>query len=100
MSETLVLVLAFSAGAVLGAFFYAGLWWTVRKGLTSSRPALWFMGSMLVRTVVTITGFYLVADGQLLRMGLCLLGFILARPVVTRLTKPAETNSRRGQSCI
>ena len=31
MNETLALVLAWLAGGVLGAIFFGGLWWTVRK---------------------------------------------------------------------
>ena len=38
------------AGALLGAFFFGGLWWTVQKGVASERPALWFLGSLLLRT--------------------------------------------------
>ena len=41
----------FVAGALLGAFFFGGLWWTVQKGVTSEQPALWFLGSLLLRTV-------------------------------------------------
>jgi hypothetical protein len=42
MNETVILVLAGSAGLLLGAIFFGGLWWTVRKGLSSKRPALCF----------------------------------------------------------
>ena len=38
----LALVSAWMAGCFLGAIFYGGLWWTVRRGVTSARPALWF----------------------------------------------------------
>ena len=38
------------AGALLGVFFFGGLWWTVQKGVASERPAFWFLGSLLVRT--------------------------------------------------
>ena len=37
---------------LLGAFFFGGLWWTVQKGVTSETPALWFLGSLLLRTGV------------------------------------------------
>ena len=50
MSDILALALAFLAGALLGAFFFGGLWWTVQKGVASERPALWFLGSLLLRT--------------------------------------------------
>ena len=50
MSDILALALAFLAGALLGVFFFGGLWWTVQKGVTSETPALWFLGSLLLRT--------------------------------------------------
>ena len=31
MSDTLALALALFAGALLGTFFFGGLWWTVQK---------------------------------------------------------------------
>ncbi len=44
MNETLTWVLAGVAGLLLGAIFFGGLWWTVRKGASSRRSALWFFG--------------------------------------------------------
>ncbi len=32
---------ALAAGMLLGALFFGGLWWTVRRGLTAGNPALW-----------------------------------------------------------
>jgi len=88
MNETLTLVLVGLAGAGLGAFFFGGLWWTVRKGVSSSRPALWFLGSGLLRMSLVLAGFYFVADGQWKRLVACLVGFIIARFVVMWLTRP------------
>jgi len=79
--------LALAAGLGLGAFFFGGLWWTTRRALTSSRPAAWFMVSFVVRTGVTLGGFYLLGGGHWERLAACLLGFILARMAATRLTK-------------
>lgn len=100
MNEAVVLILSTVAGAALGAFFFGGLWWTVRKGLASRRTALWFIGSLLLRTSVALAGFYFVSDGQWQRLMFCLLGFVIARPVVTRLTRPAGEIPVRGQPCI
>lgn len=94
MNETLTLVLALVTGVLLGVMFFAGLWWTVRKGVSSERPALWFLGSLLLRTIITLTGFYFVARGDWQRLLMCLLGFVIARPIVTRLTRPVETSTR------
>ena len=87
MNETLTLVLALVTGVLLGVMFFGGLWWTVRKGVSSERPALWFLGSLLLRTIITVTGFYFVARGDWQRLLMCLLGFVIARPIVTRLTR-------------
>jgi F1F0 ATPase subunit 2 len=89
MNETLILALGGSAGAVLGAIFFGGLWWTIRNGVTSVRPALWFLGSLLLRMSVTLLGFYFVAGGRWQRLVACLMGFIVARFVVMWLTRPA-----------
>ena len=59
-----VLALALAAGVLLGAVFFGGLWWTVRKGLSSEQPALWFLGSLLLRTSITLAGFYFVSGGH------------------------------------
>ena len=90
MNETLTLVLAWVAGVVLGAIFFGGLWWTVRKGVSSERPALWFLGSLLLRMSIALAGFYFVSGGHWERLLLCLLGFVMARLVVTWLTRPPE----------
>jgi F1F0 ATPase subunit 2 len=87
MTETLLLVLAGAAGVVLGAVFFGGLWWTVRKGVSSPRPALWFVGSMLLRSGIVLAGFYSVGGGRWQRLLVCLLGFVIARFLVMRLTR-------------
>ena len=87
MSDMPVLALAFIAGASLGAFFVGGLWWTVQKGVSSESPAIWFLGSALLRTGVVLAGFYLVAQAHWSRLAACLLGFVIARVVVVRRLK-------------
>ena len=65
MNELLTLVLALAAGVLLGAIFFGGLWWTVRKGVSSKQPALWFFGSLLLRMSIALAGFYFVAARSL-----------------------------------
>ena len=90
MNETLSLVLALVAGVLLGAIFFGGLWWTVSRGLSSKRPALWFFGSLLLRMSIALAGFYFVSGDHWERLLLCLLGFVIARLIVTRLTRASE----------
>ena len=90
MNETLILVLAWLAGGGLGVMFFGGLWWTIRKGVSSGRPALWFFGSVLLRMSSALAGFFLVARGHWERLLVCLLGFVMARLIVTWLTRAAN----------
>ncbi|KAA3630241.1 MAG: ATP synthase subunit I [Proteobacteria bacterium] len=88
MNDWLTLALAGLAGLVLSALSFGGLWWTVRLGVVSRRPALLFLGSLLLRTAVVVTGFYFVGDGDWRRLLACLVGFVVARSIITRLAGP------------
>ena len=79
------------AGGAFGVIFFGGLWWTVRKGVLSKQPALWFLGSLLLRMCVTLAGFYFVAGSRWQRLMFCLLGFALARPAVMWFTGKGPT---------
>jgi len=78
--------LALLAGGVLGVFFFGGLWWTLRRMLTSKHPALWVVSSFLLRVGVAGGGFVLVSAGEWQRVLACLLGFLIARQAVTRFS--------------
>lgn len=92
MSEAINTGIPLLVGMALGTFFFGGLWWTVRKGLTSDHPATWFLLSQLTRIAVAVLGFYFIADGQWQRVLVCLAGFLIARVVVTRLTRIPESS--------
>ena len=96
MHEALTLILAWMAGVALGAIFFGGLWWTVRKAVSSKQPALWFLVSLLLRMSITVAGFYGFARGHWQRLGLCLVGFVMARLVVTWLTRPPKPQDPHG----
>jgi F1F0 ATPase subunit 2 len=85
MNEFLIPALA---GLFLGAFFFGGLWWTVHKGVSSTRPALWFLGSLLLRTGTVLAGFYFVGHRDWHRLVACLVGFVIARFTVMRWLRP------------
>lgn len=90
MNEAASLAPALAAGILLGAVFFGGLWWTVVRGVSSSRPALWFLGSMLLRTSIVLSGFYFVSAGDWKRLLAGLVGFVIARLVVKRLIRVAQ----------
>jgi F1F0 ATPase subunit 2 len=80
-------LLALIIGICCGLVFFGGLWWTVRKGVSSSAPALLFLASFLVRMGIALTGFYLAAYSHWAGVLICLVGFLGARVFVTRLSQ-------------
>ena len=81
MNETLTLALAWRGGGLLGAHL-------LRRPLVDgsqgrrrpTQPALWFLGSLLLRTGIALAGFYFVC-GRPLASGCSpvSLGFVIAR---------------------
>ncbi len=90
MGELPAVALSCIAGAGLGVLFFGGLWWTIRRAMSSRQPALWFGGSVLARTGLAVTGFYFVAAGDWKRLAAGVAGFLAARLVVTRVVKSSD----------
>lgn len=93
MSDVLMLVGGFTAGALLGAVFYGGLWWTVRRVAAQSQ-ALWLFASFLVRSTLAVLVFYAYARSDWHGLAACFLGFLAARLIVSSLVRSrAESGS-------
>ena len=92
MKELLFLALEFVAGIVLGILFFYGLWLTVRRAFESKMPALWFVGGFLLRTAITLAGFYFVSMGNWQYLIACLAGFVIGRYLVNHFAKPHLEN--------
>ena len=94
MNELLDLAIALIEGALLGVFFFVGLWLTVRK-LESFQPvALLFLASMLLRTGIVLLGFYFILGDNWQGLLAGLLGFSLAGIIIMRLTRRVEQSSQ------
>ena len=87
MNEVMKLTLAWTAGILIGTIFFGGLWWTIRKGVSAKQPALWFLGSILLRMGIALAGFHFVSGHNWERLLMCLLGFLMARVLVTWMTR-------------
>jgi F1F0 ATPase subunit 2 len=94
MTDALMLLIAWAAGIALGAMFFGGLWWTVQNGLFVRLPAFWFVASRLLRTAIALGGFYFIGRDDWQRLVICLLGFVMARSVVTWLSRPTAEVDR------
>ena len=73
-------------GLALGAVFYGGLWWTVRR-LSGRSVGPWLAGSFVLRTLIVLAGFFAVARGPWCGLAACFAGFFAARLAMTRFTR-------------
>jgi F1F0 ATPase subunit 2 len=80
----LMLGLPLVVGVGLGIFFFGGLWWTVQRIPTAEFPGALALGSMMIRTLITVAGFYWVMDGSWERLLAAGAGFVFARLVMVR----------------
>lgn len=88
-TDVAVLLAAFAAGMGLGVIFFGGLWLTLRRfDLASALLGLWLAASFLLRTGIVLCGMYFVFGGNWHRLCAGLLGFFVARLLVTRLARP------------
>ena len=95
MGEILILIRTLLVGALLGGMFYGGLWWTVRRAVSIRHIGVWVSGSFLLRTSIAVGGLYFATHGDWRALLACLLGFLMARICVTRLTRaPPEPKGR------
>jgi F1F0 ATPase subunit 2 len=92
MNQLPSMILSLLAGVLLGIIFFGSLWWTIQRGVRSTRPAILFAGSLMFRTATALTGFYFVSHGNWQRLLACLFGFLVARILVTQLTRLTVQN--------
>jgi F1F0 ATPase subunit 2 len=79
MNETVILVLAGSAGVLLGVIFFGGLWWTVRKGFVQTAGALVLRQPAAANEHCHSGWILCFSGGHWERLLACLLGFVIAR---------------------
>ena len=84
MITVVILFLAFTAGLVLGAFYFIALWRTVKRLSETTHPVRLMLGSFVVRMAVVLVGFYFVMSGHWERLAMALMGFIFMKVILTR----------------
>jgi F1F0 ATPase subunit 2 len=94
-SDVIALAPVFAVGIGLGALFFGGLWWTVRRVLVARLPAVWLIGSFVARTALVLAGFISVGGNQWQRWLVVLAGFIAARVVIARLLPVPDVSAAR-----
>ncbi|MBN1235089.1 MAG: ATP synthase subunit I [Methanotrichaceae archaeon] len=79
MNSAFMLALSFFMGALLGVFYFGGLWLTIKRLPHSSQPTLLSLASFSARSLVCILGFYLIIGSGIEALLLSLAGFVLTK---------------------
>jgi F1F0 ATPase subunit 2 len=93
---------AYMGGTVLGLFYFASLWWTVRRIVLRRHAALFMAGSYMLRIAVLATGVLLLGQGAWYRFAACLAGLLTARLLSCQpgRYRIAETAGKAGEERI
>ena len=87
-------LLGLALGAGVGAAYFVGLWWTVRRVVGARRPTLWLGASFLLRAAGAGAAFWLLAGHSAAALAACLGGFLGARVATTRALGTPRENGR------
>lgn len=78
------LLISFGLGGLIGWIYFAGLWETVKRLPEAHSPHGLMILSFAARTLFTLGGFFILADGQWERMTAVFLGFLIVRIILVR----------------
>lgn len=81
--------LSFIWGAVLGLFYFGGLWFTVKRLPGKNRPKGFLALSYGVRLAVALGGFWLVLRKDVPAFLVAFAAFLLVRMVMIRKLRPS-----------
>ena len=84
----LVAVGAMALGLLLGAVYFAGLWWTVARVDRWRRPGRALALSFVLRAAVLLAGVYLLARAGIGPLAFGLLGLLVARVTLSLVLLP------------
>lgn len=86
------LLLSFGGGMLVGLAYFLSLKYTIHHMVTAKHPALVMLGSYFLRTVFMLLAFFIIMDGDLLRLLACFVGFIIARTFLIKRTKQQKSS--------
>ena len=77
--------LAFLWGAVLGLFYFGGLWMTLRLLPRAGKPRVWLAFSYILRVAGALAGFWVVVQKDPGAFLFTFLAFFAVRIILTRV---------------
>ncbi|MEE4607757.1 MAG: ATP synthase subunit I [Desulfobacteraceae bacterium] len=84
MTKLPELCLALAWGLLLGAYYFGGLWWTVRRLPGRARPGRLLLASFGLRLVPVMLGLALLLERGPAPMAVALGGLVAVRIALTR----------------
>jgi F1F0 ATPase subunit 2 len=84
VTELLEICLALAWGLLLGACYFGGLWWTVRRLPGRAKPGRLLLASFCVRLVPVLVGLALVLQRGPAVLAAAIGGLLAARTALTR----------------
>jgi F1F0 ATPase subunit 2 len=85
------IVVAAGLGVLLGLAFFGSLRWVVGRLITARRPAVWMLGSAVVRIAVMLAALLVIGQGRWERMVAVLAGFLVGRSIAIRTWGPERS---------
>jgi F1F0 ATPase subunit 2 len=82
-------ILFIFVGGLIGGFHFLGLWWTINRIEEVKNVWGWILGSMAIRTVVSVSVVLLATGGNGIKIILCMGGFLIMRQILSRRFSPA-----------
>lgn len=90
INAVFILVLMFATGGALGAFYFVGLWQTLRRLPQAGNRASLLIVSFILRMGIVLAILYLLMDGHWERIAAAMAGFVLMRKILTYRLGPQK----------
>ena len=85
------MVIAAGLGVLLGLAYFGSLRWVVGRLMAARRPAVWMLGSAVVRIAVMLAALLVIGQGRWERMVAVLAGFLVGRSIAIRTWGPERS---------
>jgi F1F0 ATPase subunit 2 len=93
---TITIVIGALSGLMLGVLFYGGLWLTIKAAKKKRQPLPLFAASFIVRSMVTISGLFLLARSGPASMLAAVAAMLLIRTLLVRRIRLSRSAEEAG----
>jgi F1F0 ATPase subunit 2 len=87
-------VVAALAGAIVSLLYFAGLWWTVQRVAGARYPVALVAASFLTRVLLAAGALWLIMQGDVWRLLVALVAFLIVRSAVLWRVRPLPHQGR------